>query len=152
MSMEVKQVDLAQVDAPAVSAREFDAASSRVKAESQAEPVRAKEAPELEDISIGESIPEEKKDLFEEEMEKLLFPEKEPSKKSIDSAFSAMNSKLKMQRTRCEYEYDEDINRVSIKIYDQDTDELVLEVPPEEVRDALKKAWELAGIIVDEKY
>ena len=74
------------------------------------------------------------------------------SKETLDSAFAGMNSKLKMQRTRCEYEYDEATNRVSIKGYDKDTDELVLEAPPEESIEALKKTLEMAGIIVDGKY
>lgn len=74
------------------------------------------------------------------------------SRETLDSAFAGMNSKLKMQRTRCEYDYDEVTNRVSIKVYDKDTDELVLEAPPEESIEALKKTLELAGIIVDEKF
>lgn len=74
------------------------------------------------------------------------------SKETLDSAFAGMNSKLKMQRTRCEYDYDEATNRVSIKVYDKDTDELVLEAPPEESIEALKKTLEMAGIIVDGKY
>lgn len=73
------------------------------------------------------------------------------SKDTLDSAFSDMNSKLKMQRTRCEYEYDEETNRVSIKVYDKETDELVLEAPPEESIEALKKTLEVAGILVDKK-
>lgn len=73
------------------------------------------------------------------------------SKDTLNSAFSDMNSKLKMQRTRCEYNYDEATNRVSIKVYDKETDELVLEAPPEESIEALKKTLEMAGIIVDKK-
>ena len=86
------------------------------------------------------------RDLLELEKGKKL------SKDTLDSAFAGMNSKLKMQRTRCEYDYDEATNRVSIKVYDKDTDELVLEAPPEESIEALKKTLELAGIIVDEKF
>lgn len=74
------------------------------------------------------------------------------SKDTLDSAFADMNSKLKAQRTRCEYNYDEATNRVSIKVYDKETDELVLEAPPEETIEALKKTLELAGIIVDKKF
>lgn len=73
------------------------------------------------------------------------------SKDTLKSAFSEMNSKLKMQRTRCEYDYDEETNRVSIKVYDKETDELVLEAPPEESIEALKKTLEVAGILVDKK-
>jgi len=73
------------------------------------------------------------------------------SKETLDSAFAEMNSKLKMQRTRCEYNYDDATNRVSIKVYNEDTDELVIESPPEESMEAFKKTLELAGIIVDKK-
>jgi flagellar protein FlaG len=74
---------------------------------------------------------------------------KDPSKKTIDSVMSEANQKL--SRTRCEYAYDEPTKRVSIKVYDKDTDELIREVPPEKSLEMLQRMWELAGIIVDEK-
>ncbi len=76
---------------------------------------------------------------------------KEPSISTIESAISEMNSKIDMHRTRCEYAYDEPTKRISIKIYDKDTDDLIREVPAEETLKMLQKVWELAGIIVDEK-
>lgn len=77
--------------------------------------------------------------------------EKMPTKTSMKEAVSMMNQKLGMMRTRCEYEYDDSTNRVAIKVYDKDTDELLIEAPPEEAREAIKKVWEAAGIVVDEK-
>lgn len=74
---------------------------------------------------------------------------KNPTKKTIDAMMSEANQKL--SRTRCEYSYDEPTKRVSIKVYDKDTDKLIREVPPEKSLEALQKIWELAGIIVDEK-
>lgn len=74
---------------------------------------------------------------------------KDPTKKTIDAMMSEANQKL--SRTRCEYSYDEPTRRVSIKVYDKDTDKLIREVPPEKSLEALQKIWELAGIIVDEK-
>ena len=74
---------------------------------------------------------------------------KDPTKKTIDAMMSEANQKL--SRTRCEYSYDEPTKRVSIKVYDKDTDKLIREVPPEKSLEALQKIWELAGIIVDEK-
>jgi flagellar protein FlaG len=74
---------------------------------------------------------------------------KDPSKKTIDSVMSEANQK--MSKTRCEYAYDEPTKRVSIKVYDKETDELIREVPPEKSLEMLQRMWELAGIIVDEK-
>lgn len=45
----------------------------------------------------------------------------------------------------------ESTNRVMIKIVDKETKELIREYPAEETLDMIAKAWELAGILVDEK-
>lgn len=42
-------------------------------------------------------------------------------------------------------------NRVMIKIVDKTTKEVIKEFPPEKTLDMIAKAWELAGIMVDEK-
>lgn len=75
--------------------------------------------------------------------------EKEPAQSSINAAISVLNSQI--AKTHCAYAYDEVTRRVSIKVYDDETDELIREVPPEKSLEALKKMWEIAGIIIDEK-
>lgn len=42
-------------------------------------------------------------------------------------------------------------NRVTIKIVDKSTKEVLKEFPPEKTLDMIAKVWELAGILVDEK-
>lgn len=42
-------------------------------------------------------------------------------------------------------------NRVTIKMVDKSTKEVIKEFPAEETLDLIAKAWELAGIMVDEK-
>ena len=42
-------------------------------------------------------------------------------------------------------------NRVTIKIVDKDSKEVIKEIPPEKTLDMIAKVWELAGISVDEK-
>ncbi len=42
-------------------------------------------------------------------------------------------------------------NRVTIKIVDKDTKEVLKELPPEKTLDMIAKVWEIAGILVDEK-
>lgn len=79
----------------------------------------------------------------------MPFEGKDPSKSSIDSAVSNANNR--MTSTRCEYSYDEDTKRVSIKVFDKENDELIREVPPEESLEMLQKMLEIAGLIVDEK-
>ena len=71
------------------------------------------------------------------------------SKGQIKSAVSHANSKIK--RTGCEFSYHEGTKRVSIKIVDKETKEVIKEIPPEETLEMVEKMWELAGILVDEK-
>lgn len=42
-------------------------------------------------------------------------------------------------------------NRVTIKIIDKETKEILKEYPPEKTLDMIAKVWELAGLLVDEK-
>ncbi len=45
----------------------------------------------------------------------------------------------------------EGTNRLTIKIIDKDSKEVLKELPPEKILDMIAKAWELAGIMVDER-
>ncbi|MDE7047421.1 MAG: flagellar protein FlaG [Lachnospiraceae bacterium] len=45
----------------------------------------------------------------------------------------------------------EGTNRLTIKIIDKESKEVLKELPPEKILDMIAKAWELAGIMVDEK-
>lgn len=75
--------------------------------------------------------------------------EHQPSEATINDAVSSANRR--MERTRCEYSYHKETNRVSIKVFDADTDEVIREIPPEKSLDMLQKMWEMAGILVDER-
>lgn len=72
-----------------------------------------------------------------------------PSEATIDDAVKSANRK--MEKTRCEYSYHKETNRVSIKVMNADTDEVIREIPPEKSLDMLQKMWEMAGILVDER-
>ena len=50
----------------------------------------------------------------------------------IKSAVKHVNSQMKFAKTRCEFSYHEGTKRVSIRVIDKDTDEVIREIPPEE--------------------
>lgn len=60
--------------------------------------------------------------------------------------------KMKAQLPNSEVKFGihEETNRVTIKILDKDTGEVVKEVPPEKTLDAIAKCMELAGMFMDE--
>jgi len=45
----------------------------------------------------------------------------------------------------------EETNRVTIRIVDKETREVIRELPPEKTLDMIAKVWEMAGLIVDER-
>ena len=45
----------------------------------------------------------------------------------------------------------EETNRVTIKIVDKQSKEVIKEFPPEKTLDMIAKVWEMAGLMVDEK-
>lgn len=59
--------------------------------------------------------------------------------------------KVLNNNTIAEFGYNEPTNRITIKIKDKDTDEVIKEIPSEKALEMLAKAWELAGIMVDER-
>ena len=71
------------------------------------------------------------------------------SSKSVEDAVKRANNM--MNKTHCEFSYNNEVNRVSITVYDDVTGEVVREIPPEESLKMLEKLWELTGLMVDEK-
>lgn len=77
--------------------------------------------------------------------------EGEQVSRKVKDAIDKVSDKMHMAKTKCEFSYHEQTKRVSIKVIDEDTDEIIREIPPEETLEMLTKMWELAGILVDEK-
>ncbi len=69
---------------------------------------------------------------------------------SLAEAAKDINRKIN-NNTIAEFGYHEATHRITIKIKDKDTDEVIKEIPSEKALELLEKAWELAGIMVDEK-
>ncbi len=69
----------------------------------------------------------------------------------MKDAIDKVNAKIVPSKTRCEFSYHEETKRVSIKVIDQTTEEVIREIPPEETLNMLSKMWELAGLLVDER-
>lgn len=67
----------------------------------------------------------------------------------IKKAVSDLNKK--MSNTSCQFGIHEGTNRVTIKIIDNETKDVIKEYPAEETLEMIEKAWELAGIMVDTK-
>lgn len=67
----------------------------------------------------------------------------------IKKAVEELNKK--MTNSEAVFGIHEKTNRVTIKIIDRDTKDVIREFPPEKTLDMIAKVWELAGLLVDEK-
>ena len=78
------------------------------------------------------------------------------SKEQINKSVEQINKSVeqinkKMSNSEVQFGIHDKTNRITIKIIDKETKEVIKELPPEKTLDMIAKAWELAGILVDEK-
>jgi len=74
---------------------------------------------------------------------------KEPTNEQIKKAVEDLNKRMK--NTSCEFGIHDGTNRVTIKIVDKESKNVIKEFPAEETLDMIEKAWELAGLMVDKR-
>ena len=72
-------------------------------------------------------------------------------KAAVDDLNKTVKQASPMHHTQLSFKYHEDTNRISITVTDSDTDGVIREIPPEKTLDMLAKAWEMAGLLVDER-
>ena len=72
-------------------------------------------------------------------------------KAAVDDLNKTVKQASPMHHTQLSFKYHEDTNRISITVTDSDTDEVIREIPPVKTLDLLAKAWEMAGLLVDER-
>lgn len=131
-----------------VNANYGSAEAVRVSVPDRAEPVRAEHvATEAVPVTSQPAPADEKGNADQQGGNQQK--EHAASEATVQDAVQRANHR--MEHTRCEYSYHKKTNRVSIKVINSDTDEVIREIPPEKSLDMLQKMWEMAGILVDEK-
>lgn len=85
----------------------------------------------------------------EKENENQGQQNQQTANEKIKKAVEELNKK--MLNSEAIFGIHEKTNRVTIKIVDKDTKDVIKEFPPEKTLDMIAKAWELAGLMVDEK-
>lgn len=76
--------------------------------------------------------------------------EQRASNEQIKKAVEQLNKNM-ISHSEAIFGIHEGTNRITIKIVDKNTKEVIKELPPEKTLDMIAKVWELAGILVDEK-
>lgn len=71
------------------------------------------------------------------------------SQEQLHKAVEQLNKK--MSNSEAIFGIHEGTNRVTIKIIDKESKEVIKELPPEKTLDMIAKVWEIAGLLVDER-
>ena len=106
----------------------------------------------------------EKVSAYDATTVKVAETEKQDSQSGQENSYSnqqqANNEKIRkaveqlnknMSHSEAVFGFHDATNRVTIKIIDKDTKEVIKELPPEKTLHMIAKVWEMAGILVDEK-
>lgn len=73
------------------------------------------------------------------------------NEKDLQKAVNKLNNFLKDDSTHAEYSVHNKFNAVTVKIIDDVTKEVILEVPPKKILDMVAKMCELVGIVFDKR-
>ena len=72
-----------------------------------------------------------------------------PTNEQLKRAVEEINKKA--NNSAAVFGIHEETHRVTIKIIDKESKEVIKEFPPEKTLDMIAKVWEMAGLMVDEK-
>lgn len=71
----------------------------------------------------------------------------EYSKKDVDNALNKINNFLKDDKTHAEYTYNEEMKTMMVKVIDENTKEVILEIPPKKILDMVASMLRQVGLL-----
>ena len=104
--------------------------------------------------SVQKSAPEKvfvQSDGADEQKKGSEDPASKSTNDEVKKAVDELNKKMINQNSEAIFGIHDKTNRITIKIVDKQTKEVIKELPPEKTLDMLARVWEMAGILVDEK-
>ncbi|MFM1651286.1 flagellar protein FlaG [Brevibacillus sp. B_LB10_24] len=86
-----------------------------------------------------------------QEVSRESSPEGSSSKREVEKAVDSLNKWIQSGNTHLKFTLHEKLNEYYVEIVDDQTQEVVREVPPKKILDMVAKMHEMIGILVDEK-
>ena len=99
------------------------------------------------DNNMQERKPQ-KETVREEELHEL---KSHIDKEALEEAVKNSNRIIFKDDRRFEFKVHEGTGRMMVKLVDNETDEVIKEIPPEKILDLVASIWDLVGILVDER-
>jgi len=73
------------------------------------------------------------------------------SRASLEKAVEGINKTLEITRTHLRFTLHEELEEYYVQVINDQTQEVIKEIPPKKFLDMVAEIWKLAGILVDEK-
>ncbi|MCR5627518.1 MAG: flagellar protein FlaG [Lachnospiraceae bacterium] len=121
--------------------------AAQVNASENASADSSKEASAPEKIVVAESASNKEENNKNNEENSSSKSTNEEIKRAVEN----LNKEMINQNSEAIFGIHDKTNRITIKIVDKTTKEVIKELPPEKTLDMLARVWEMAGILVDEK-
>lgn len=107
--------------------------------------------PKASDKSLDNNLREKKSNYVQWEEDRRQEKSYEPEKDYLEKAVEETNQMIFKDDRRFEFRIHEGTKRIMVKLIDNETDEIVKEIPPEKILDLVASIWDLVGILVDER-
>lgn len=69
----------------------------------------------------------------------------------LEDSIDKLNKVMITVNPRFEFRVHEETNRIMVKVWDKDTEELIREIPPEQILDIIASIEEMVGLLIDKK-
>lgn len=104
--------------------------------------------PDLKSSNLGpnKKVPLQQKQDWHENTENVQLDEDQ-----VRVSIEQINKTLALHSVRFEFSVHDKTNAIMVKVVDEQTGELIREVPPEKVLDIVAMTWEEMGFLIDEK-
>lgn len=73
------------------------------------------------------------------------------SEKAMLEAIERANKSVSGSDTRFEFSIHEKTKQIMVKVIDEESNEIIRQIPPEKILDMIAGIWDVAGLFVDEK-
>jgi flagellar protein FlaG len=80
-----------------------------------------------------------------------LYNEKQNNEKQITNAVSKINKVLEGEGTHVQYQKHDVLNQMIVSVIDNNTNEVIREIPSKKILDMVAKMCEMAGVLVNKK-
>lgn len=137
----------AQIKEQAQGRTEVSSADNQVVSDSIARNIQAMNTKETSGDSAGDSAG----DAGAQGQAQLAAQKQNEKNMQLKKAVDDINKSALADQSEAVFGIHEKTNRVTIKIVDKKTKEVIKEFPPEKTLDMIAKVWEMAGLMVDEK-